>query len=121
MGEEFYLNVKKIDPSDKFGNHENKKQKKDREKKVYEFEEVGNHFEDLAQSAARINEQLEEKNSPCRFFIYREKKEVFIDLVILDEQGKIKETMKKNITHHELLKIIGNIEKLDGFIVDYKI
>jgi len=56
-----------------------------------------------------------------RFCIYRDKNDIFIDFVILDENNKITNTIKKKITHQEFSETIKNIEELDGFIVDYEV
>jgi hypothetical protein len=55
-----------------------------------------------------------------RFCIYRNNKDIFIDLVILDENNKITKTISRNITHQEFTETIKNIEELDGFIVDFE-
>ena len=56
-----------------------------------------------------------------RFCIYRNNKDIFIDLAIMDENNKTTKTIRRNITHQEFTETIKNIEELDGFIVDFKV
>ena len=93
---------------------------KKRKNKAHEGE-VKDHFEDLTLAADRINKILQAKKSLNRFCIYRYNKDIFIDLVILDENNKITKTIRKNITHQEFTETIKNIEELDGFIVDFEV
>ena len=93
---------------------------KKRKNKAHE-DEVKDHFEDLSLTADRINKILQAKISLNRFCIYRNNKDIFIDLVILDENNKITKTIRKNITHQEFTETIKNIEEFDGFIVDFKV
>jgi uncharacterized FlaG/YvyC family protein len=93
---------------------------KKRKNKIHE-DEAKDHFEDLSLSADRINKILQAKKSLNRFCIYRNNKDIFIDLVILDENNKITKTIRRNITHQEFTETIKNIEELDGFIVDFKV
>ena len=83
--------------------------------------EVKDHFSDLTQASDRINKILQAKKSLNRFCIYRDNKDIFIDLVIMDENNKITKTIRRNITHQEFTETIKNIEELDGFIVDFKV
>ena len=65
---------------------------------------VKDHFEDLTQAADRINKILQAKKSLNRFCIYRNKKDIFIDLVILDENNKITKKSEKILLASNLLK-----------------
>lgn len=120
MDEDFDLGIKKIVHFNGFGKQERQKYKKNKKKRRYRENKVKDHFEDLTQSAERIHKILKEKKSPYRFCIYRDDEDIFIDLVILDANGKIQKTIKKDITHQEFSKIILHIETLDGVLVDYK-
>ena len=54
----------------------------------------------------RINKILQAKKSLNRFCIYRDNKDIFIDLVIMDENNKITKTIRRNITHQEFTETI---------------
>jgi hypothetical protein len=96
------------------------KRKKKRDKKRH-YEAAGNHFDSLAKAAERAHEILERNNSPFRFCVYRESNDVFIDLAILNNNGKIKDIIKKDITHQEFSIWLDRIEKRDGLLLDAEI
>jgi len=93
------------------------RRKKKREQKE-QGEEAGKHFKRLAKAAEDTHAVLVKNKAPYRFCVYEEDGEVFIDLVLLDENGKTKEVKKKNITHEEFLAWIEHIERGDGLILD---
>src|SRR3989339_1246265 len=74
-------------------------------------DETKDHFLQLAKAAADSNALLIKKNSPYRFCVYRENQEIFIDIVLLDNNGKIASIKKKNITHEEFAKWLRHIEE----------
>ena len=90
----------------------NKKHKRDQR------DEAGHHFQSLARAVELAHEILEQNNSPFRFCVYQEGGEVFIDLALLGDDGKIKEIKKKNITHEEFSIWIERIENGDGLFLD---
>lgn len=77
-------------------------------------DEAAAHFESLKNAADLANRDLESKNSPYRFYIYREFEEIFINLVLLDANGNILEVKKKNITNQEFTDLINNIQNGEG-------
>jgi len=93
-----------------------KKKKGKREQK--QRDETGNHFQDLAEAAELAHTVLEKSNSPYRFCVYQKEGEVFIDVVIVGEDGKVKEVRKKNITHDEFSTWLNHIEEGDGLFLD---
>lgn len=119
MADDYDYFINRIDKAEGFGEKRKKPPKKKKPASNPE-DEARNHFDDLAQTAERINKILEAKKSLNRFCIYRENGDIFFDLVILDESKNITKTIRKNITHQEFSDIIKNIEELDGFIVDYE-
>lgn len=121
MNDTYDLNIKKVNQTPCFKDHDKKNQGKKKKKKESEEDEVKDHFKELSDAALRIHKVLEEKKSPFRFCVFKERDEIFIDIVILDGQGKIGKIIKKNITHQEFLDIIKNIETLDGVIVDFTV
>lgn len=112
------LNIKNVFHTSGFNQPDFQKKKKKKDKRPED--EAKDHFTELTRSADQVHEILLKKNSPYRFCIYREKQEIFIDLVILNADGDIDSTIKKNITHQEFSEIIRNIEMLDGLIIDTK-
>ncbi len=120
MTDDYDYFIKRIDRSEGFGEKRKRKPQEKKINKVHE-DEVKDHFEDLTQASDRINKILQAKKSLNRFCIYRNNKDIFIDLVILDDNNKITKTIKRNITHKEFTQTIKNIEELDGFIVDFEV
>lgn len=119
MSDDYDYFINKIYRSEGFGEKRKRSPQKKRKHPAHE-DEAKDHFNDLTNAAEQINKVLEAKKSPNRFCVYREKDEVFFDLVILDDNQKISQTIRKNITHQEFSELIKNIEQLDGFIVDYE-
>ncbi len=81
-------------------------------------DEAGDHFQQLSKAADLANEILKREKSPYRFRVYQEGEEIFIDIVIVDDDGKIKETKKKNITHDEFTTWLNHIEQGNGLFFD---
>ena len=76
------------------------------------------HFEQLAEAAEESHNILVKEKSPYRFCVYRKEDEVFIDVVILDENGKIKEIKKSNITEDEFTTWLTHIHGGRGLLID---
>lgn len=93
-----------------------KRRKRNRDKK--QRDEAGNHFPYLAEAAEIAHTVLEKNGSPYRFCVYQKNQDVFIDIVIVDDGGEIKEIRKKNITHDEFSLWLNHIEQGDGFFLD---
>lgn len=93
--------------------------RKKREKK--ERDEAGKHFEELSQTAEKGHQILSEKKSPYRFCVYQVEDDVFIDIVIVDADNKIKEIYKRNITRDEFQSWMQLIETESGMIVDKEV
>ena len=91
-----------------------KRQKKHRD-------EASRHLQELTKMAEKAHDLLIPKKSPYRFCIYEKGKDIFIDVVIVDTHGKIKETYKQNITHDEFILWIRHIEEESGLIIDEEI
>ena len=118
MDDDFDLNIKKVDHYKSFEEQQQPRRKKKKKRDRRREDEAKDHFAELTKQMEQIHKQLQANNSPYRFCIYQEGDEVFIDLVILDERGKTKKTIKRDITHQEFSEIIKNIEKLDGIILN---
>ncbi len=81
-------------------------------------DEAGDHFQQLSNAAKLANDTLERDKSPYRFRVYQDGEEVFIDIVIVDEDLTIKETKKTNITHEEFTTWLNHIEQGNGLFFD---
>lgn len=81
-------------------------------------DEAGSHFQQLYSATELANDVLEKDKSPYRFRVYQEGEEVFIDIVIIDDDGNIKETKKTNITHEEFTTWLNHIEQGNGLFFD---
>ena len=95
-----------------------KPDKKKGKKEHKQREEAGNHFQQLSKAAELAHDVLEKSNSPYRFCVYQEGEEVFIDIVVVDDNGEIKETRKTNITHEEFTTWLNHIEQGNGLFFD---
>jgi len=63
-----------------------KKKKRGRRAKKYLYE--------LTKIVDETHRELEEKNSPFRICVYQEEEDIFIDIVTIDDSGKIKQVFK---------------------------
>ncbi|MBN2241851.1 MAG: hypothetical protein JW793_04110 [Acidobacteria bacterium] len=76
------------------------------------------NFEHLAEAAEESHAILLKEKSPYRFCVYREQEDVFIDVVILDEEGRIKDIKKKKITYDEFTTWLTHIHAGRGLLLD---
>ena len=121
MAEEYDFNIKKIAYSKGFGERDKKERRKKKKKQTLYAGEAKDHIGDLALAVERVNALLAKNKSSNRFSIVQKNNDIFIQCIILDEKGDRQKTIRENITHQEFLKIIEQIEKLDGFLVDYTV
>jgi len=66
----------------------------------------------------KAHEHLIKTKSPYRFCVYQEEDELFIDLVILNEKGKIGSIKKKNITNDEFTLWLKMVQTGEGLLFD---
>lgn len=117
-------NMDRINKSDQVSsrdaivNPEKQRKEHPHEQREKENDEAGEHFESLKDTASLVNGELEAKKSPYRFYIYREYDDIFINLVRLDQNGRIAEVKKKNITHREFNDLITRIHQGEGLLFD---
>ena len=97
MGDEKYtINVKQVDIASNYSEHESAtEKKKDRKKHPRHAPKSLQHFEEIRDCARNANTILKDKCSPYRFHAYRLNNDIFVDLVILDKNNEIKQTVKK--------------------------
>ncbi|MCP3875556.1 MAG: hypothetical protein GY699_20680 [Desulfobacteraceae bacterium] len=93
--------------------YEKRKQKKKRH-----FQEAKKHFDELTKIVDETHKELEEKDSPFRLCVYQEGEDIFIDIVTIDQFGKIDKTFKHDISHDQLENLINHIKSGRGLIFD---
>ena len=89
-----------------------------KQRRRHAFKRSKDYFETLAKAAEASNEKLVEKNIPLRFCVYEENGQVFIDVVRLDPNGKIANTIRKNITNEDFEMWIEDISRMEGLLFD---
>ncbi len=115
------LRINRIDPIKQQKPPPDSKRKKKGEEQEQEHkpkDEAGDHFQSLSDAAKLAHNTLKKNNSPYRFRVYQKDGEVFIDIVIIGEDGEIKETKKQNITHEEFSTWLDHIEQGEGLFFD---
>ena len=113
------LKINRIDPvKQQKPSPDSKRKKKEEEEEHKPKDEAGDHFQSLSDAAELAHNTLKKNNSPYRFRVYQKDGEVFIDIVIIGEDGKIKETQKQNITHEEFSTWLDHIEQGEGLFFD---
>ncbi len=81
-------------------------------------EAVGTHYDELDREVAYANSMLEQEESPYRFDLHKEDDTVYIDIVVLDDNGNIIETLRKNVTHREFSQYRVAILEGGGLLLD---
>ena len=93
-------------------------QKKDKQQQQNPFKESKDYVHTITKAAEASNEKLIRLNLPYRFSVYSEGEEVFIEIMVLDENGKIITEKKKNISHQEFAQLIDDVSKIEGLFFD---
>ena len=113
------LRINRINPVKQQKPPPDSKRKKEEEKREHEpKDEAGDHFQSLSDAADLAHNTLKKNNSPYRFCVYQKDGDVFIDIVIIGEDGEIKETIKNNITHEEFSTWLNHIEQGEWLFFD---
>lgn len=89
-----------------------------RQKKRGPFREARKHYDELIKIVDETHDQLEKNNSPFRICVYQEGEDVYIDIVAIDESGKIRQVFKHDISHVELEELIQHLKTGRGLILD---
>jgi len=87
-------------------------------KKKKHFEEAKKHFEELTKIVDEVHKELLVKESPFRLCIYQEGNDVFIDIVAMDDYGKISKVFKHDISHDELDDLVQHLKSGRGLVLD---
>jgi hypothetical protein len=93
-------------------------QKKGKQQQQNPFKESKDYVHTITKAAEASNEKLVRLNLPYRFSVYAEGEEVFIEIVVLDENGKTITEKKKNISHDEFARLIDDVSKIEGLFFD---
>ncbi|MDD5672917.1 MAG: hypothetical protein PHC61_02030 [Chitinivibrionales bacterium] len=80
--------------------------------------EVAAYFRTVEKAAAALNELLTKKNTLYRFRVYWEGDQILIDLIVLDKTGAVAEKRKKNITHEDFARLIEDLGRGEGLMID---
>ena len=113
--------IQPISPQVNRLNPEEKKHQQQSQQRPKGEDKAGRHFQTLVEAAEKSHQRLTRMNSPYRFCVYQEDNEVFIDVVILGEDGKIKKIQKSNITDDEFSTWLNHIENGYGLLLDSKV
>ncbi len=92
------------------------KRRKKKKKKNHQY--VKGHLDDLNRIADEADRALEQMNSPFRIRIYEQEGEVFIDIVTLDDYGRVTKVFHQDITHEELEDLIRHLKSGRGLVFD---
>lgn len=91
---------------------------KKKHKKRKRCREAKKHYDELIKIVDETHKDLEEKNSPFRLSIYQEGDDIFIDIVAIDDSGKITQVFKHDISHAELEHLIHHLKSGRGLLLD---
>lgn len=80
--------------------------------------ESRHYFHTIRKAAELSNARLVKKKLPYRFFVYQENGDVFIDLVVLDSDGRTKSVQKKNISQDDFIRMIEDVAQFEGLFLD---
>ncbi len=91
--------------------------RKKHKKRKY-FQEAKKHLDELTKIVEEVHKELLDKDSPFRLCIYQEGDDVFIDIVTMDDYGKISRIFKHDISHAELDDLIQQLKTGRGLMLD---
>lgn len=82
---------------------------------------VRDYFHPLSKAVEASNQRLTDRNLPYRFKVFKRWGEVFIELYILDANGKVKEKQRKNISQSDFNRIIDDVVQVEGLFFDHTV
>lgn len=91
---------------------------KKKHKKKKRFQDAKKHFSELTKIVEDLHKELEDKKSPFRICIYQEEDDIFIDIVTIDDSGKISTSVKHDISHAEFEGLVHHMKSGKGLILD---
>lgn len=93
-------------------------------KKNKSWGKAKDHFSFLSGLADDTHQVLSRDDSPLRFCVYKQKNDVLIDVIALNQEpGKQARTrqFRRTITHEKAENIIKNIHTRQGLVLDYRV
>jgi len=75
-------------------------------------------FPTLAKACEEANKKLSRMLSPLKFCIYKRKKDVFLDVVLIDDNGRVTETITRNISDDDFKQWIDDVSQVAGLLYD---
>jgi len=121
MNDEDSLYIRKIDSSEAIhglGRHGDGGNKQKHEERPPLKKEVRDYIPTISKAVESSNEILAKKGLPYRFAVSLENDEVFIDMVVLDQQGRTIETKRRNISHQDFDRLIEDVSSIEGLFFD---
>jgi len=121
MNDEDSLSIRKVDSPEAIqglGRHGDGGNKQKHEQRSPLKKEVREYVPTISKAVESSNDILIKKGLPYRFKVYLENNEVFIDMVVLDQQGKIVETKRRNVSHQDFDRLIEDISNIEGLFFD---
>ncbi|SDT86074.1 hypothetical protein [Desulfobacula phenolica] len=91
---------------------------KKKHKRKKHGQEAKKHYDELIKIVDETHKDLEEKNSPFRLCVYQEGDDIFIDVVAIDNLGKITQVFKHDISHAQFEHLIHQLKSGRGLILD---
>ncbi len=72
----------------------------------------------MARAAQASNEKLAKKGLPYRFCVCEKNGRIIIDLVLLDQSGKIVREIQRDITNEDFDRLIDDVASIEGLLID---
>lgn len=79
------------------------------------------HFKELSLAAKEEQKEPAPEGPKHRLSVYRQGDEMFIDIVMLDEQGGVKSVEREKITHDTYVIWLNHIEEKQGLLFDEQV
>lgn len=81
-------------------------------------DEAIGHLDNLRRTAATVNRDLSDRNSPYRFYVFSEDGEVFVNLVLLNPDGSVAQVKRTAKTHAEFSDLVRQLERGEGLLLE---
>lgn len=104
--------------ADSRGQRQPQRPRPPRKEEAEDEDEAAEHFNELAAAAEAAHRRLVEMDSPYRFCIYRREGEIYIDLILIDEEGEMVREVNKAITHEQFRRWLDAIEQGEGLFFE---
>ena len=92
--------------------------KKNQDHHIVEKQLPADHMRTILKAVEASNLELIRHKKPYRFCVYQERGEVIIDLILIDENGKKIDEVKRSITNEDFGRLIEDISSIEGLLYD---